>query len=70
MWPPPDWTEVLVTWTWIMASHRHDIKALFDAVNAQPGGNYHLSGYGEEHDFAFRFEDPRDAVWFRLIMPV
>lgn len=68
-WPPPDWEEVVVTWAWIMQSHRHNINELFNKVNKQPGGCYHLHGKGEQHDFAFRFEDPRDATWFRLNIP-
>ena len=69
MYPPPDWTEVVITWTWIMQSHRHDIKRLIDLVNEKPGGCYHIHGKGEAKDFAFRFEDPRDATWFSLIIP-
>lgn len=68
-WPPPDWTEVVVTWDWLMLSHRHSIKELVDKVINQPGGCYHLHGKGAARDFAFRFEDPRDATWFRLILP-
>lgn len=68
-WPPPDWEEVIVTWDWIMSSHRHDINELFNLVEAQPGGRYHLHGEGDSKDFAFRFENPRDATWFRLIIP-
>lgn len=68
-WPPPDWTEVVITWAWIMQSHRHDIKLLIDLVNEKPGGCYHIHGKGEAKDFAFRFEDPRDATWFSLILP-
>ena len=69
MWPPPDWTEVVITWTWIMARRNHDINGLFKWLNKQPGGRYHLSGKGEEHDFAFRFENPADAVWFSMNIP-
>lgn len=69
-WPPPDWEEVVVTWTWIMNWHKHDINALINQLDLQPGGRYHLHGKGEKKDFAFRFEDPRDATWFRMIIPV
>lgn len=68
-WPPPDWAEVVVTWNWIMQSRRHDIKALFNKIDEQPGGQYHIHGKGEAKDFAFRFENPADATWFRLVMP-
>lgn len=68
-WPPPDWTEVVVTWRWIMQSHRHDINALVNQLDLQPGGQYHLHGKGEAKDFAFRFENSSDATWFRLVIP-
>ena len=69
MWPPPDWEEVIVTWVWIMSGHTHDINQLFKMIEAQPGGRFHIHGCNHDHDFAFRFEDPRDAVWFRLMIP-
>jgi hypothetical protein len=53
-----------------MQSHRHDINALINQVNDQPGGQYHLHGKGEDKDFAFRFENSSDATWFRLVIPV
>ena len=56
MWPPPNWEEVVVTWEWIMATHKHDINLLARLVQDHPGGNYHLHGKGERHDFAFQFE--------------
>lgn len=69
MWPPPDWEEVVITWTWIMSSHRHDVNELFNLINEQPGGCYHLCTKGDDKDFAFRFENPHDATWFRLMLP-
>ena len=68
-WPPPEWPEVVVTWKWIMSSRRHDINALINQLDSQPGGRYHLHGKGEDKDFAFRFENPSDATWFRLVIP-
>ena len=68
-WPPPDWEEVVVTWSWIMRTHRHDINALINQLDSQPGGRYHLHGKGDAKDFAFRFEDQKDALWFRLVIP-
>ena len=68
-WPPPEWTEVVVTWAWIMSSRRHDINALINQLDDQPGGRYHLHGKGEDKDFAFRFENPSDATWFTLVIP-
>lgn len=68
-WPPPDWTEVVVTWAWIMQSRRHDINALVNQLDSQAGGQYHIHGKGEKKDFAFRFENPADATWFALRIP-
>ena len=61
-WPPPEWVEVVVTWAWIMSSHRHDIGELIKWVNKEPGGDYYLYGKGKHFDFAFRFERPSDAT--------
>lgn len=69
MWPPPDWEEVVITWDWVMDSHRHDINEIFQWAIDAPGGCFHLHGKGERHDFAFRFEDPKDATYFRLNLP-
>ena len=68
-WPAPDWTEVVIPWAWILGSHRHDINALINQLDEQPGGRYHLHGVGDDHDFGFRFENPADATWFRLRIP-
>ena len=68
-WPAPDWAEVIVSWTWIMASPRHDINKLIQWVENSPGGNYHIHGINENFDFAFRFENPADATWFRMNLP-
>lgn len=68
-WPPPDWTEVVVTWDWLMLSHRHNINELYNKVAEQPGGRFHVHGKGKEKDFAFRFERAEDATWFSLIIP-
>ena len=68
-WPPPDWTEVVVTWSWILRTHRHDINQLINQLDSQPGGRYHLHGKGDAKDFAFRFENSCDATWFALRIP-
>lgn len=68
-WPPPDWTEVVITWEWLMVSYSRSIRDICQRIDDQPGGRYHLHGKGEARDFAFRFEDPKDALWFRLIIP-
>ena len=68
-WPPPDWEEVVVTWEWLFEAPRRDIKALYNMILAQEGGNFYLYGKGNRHDFAFRFENPSDATWFRLMLP-
>jgi len=70
MWPPPKrWKEVVVRWTWIFEKESRDINKIIENLNSQPGGNYHLHGKGTHFDFAFRFEDPKDALWFRLVLP-
>ena len=79
-WPPPeDWTEVVVTWKIMLENPRFNPNKIVDWVDSTPGGRYHLHGWedlqlfprhgigvGGTDGFAFRFEDERDAVLFRL----
>ena len=68
-WPPPDWTEVAITWDWIMNSHTRNPNDIFNWLHKQPGGRFHLHGYNSTEGFAYRFERPKDATWFRLNLP-
>jgi hypothetical protein len=43
--------------------HPHMIT---DWLDHAPGGRYHLHGYQATEGFAFRFENPEDAVLFAL----
>ena len=63
-WPPPDWVEVIVTWDDMLTGHY--TRDLLDWIDMVPGGNYHLHGYKSTEGFAFRFEDPKDALCFML----
>jgi len=79
-WPPPEgWTEVVVTWKIMLENPRFNPNKIVDWVDSTPGGRYHLHGWedlqrfprhgigvGGTDGFAFRFEDERDAVLFRL----
>ena len=68
-WPPPDWTEVAITWDWIMESRSRNVADIFNWLHNQPGGRFHLHGYNGTKGFAFRFEDPMDATWFKINLP-
>ena len=37
-----------------------------EVVKTAPGGRYHLHGWRATEGFAFRFEDPVDALYFKL----
>jgi len=65
-WPPPNWTEVVVLWAYIMEHNTHNPNDIYNWVRRQPGGRFHLHGYKCTEGFAYRFEDPKDATWFRL----
>jgi len=66
-WPPPDWTEVVVTWDTMLANADMNPNAITEWCSSTPGhGRWHLHGYQATEGFAFRFEDNRDAVMFRL----
>jgi hypothetical protein len=66
-WPPPDWTEVVVTWQTMLGSSNHvpnDIIAWCHQYDSK--GLWHLHGWQATEGFAFRFEDARDATAFGL----
>lgn len=66
-WGPPNWTECIVLWTWILESYSgspNDIYAWCD--NYTSAYRYHVHGWQSTEGFVFRFEDPRDAVVFKL----
>lgn len=66
-WPPPEgWTEVVVTWRTMLDDPDYAPLAIEDWVLKHAQGRWHLHGYRATEGFAFRFEDPRDAVLFRL----
>jgi hypothetical protein len=79
-WPPPeDWAEVVVTWKIMLENPRFNPNKIVDWVDSTPGGRYHLHGWedfqrfpkhgigvGGTDGFAFRFEDERDAILFKL----
>jgi hypothetical protein len=66
-WPPPgEWEEVVITWDIMLASGRHTPPVIIEWLATAPGGRYHLHGWRAAQGFAFRFEDPVDALYFKL----
>ena len=66
LWPPPDWHECVVSWNSILESTIHP-RELYEWCDAHPSpGRYHVHGWQSTEGFAFRFEDPYDAIVFRL----
>lgn len=69
-WPPPDWTECVVTWDSILESKEFHPKYLYEWCDQYASPNrYHVHGWRSTEGFAFRFEDPRDATVFKLTWP-
>ena len=66
LWPPPEWTEVVVEWSDILDGPKYPIREILEWVETSPGGRYHLHGYKATEGFAFRFENPNDAILFKL----
>ncbi len=66
LWPPPDWTEVVVLWDDILGGPQLPINEILVWVEHEPGDEYHLHGYRSTEGFAFRFKNPQDAVHFKL----
>jgi len=65
-WPPPDWTEVIVSWTTMLDASDYSPNEITDWTENTIQGRWHLHGFRATEGFAFRFEDPRDATLFRL----
>jgi len=66
-WPPPaEWEEVVITWEVILKDGRHSPPVIIEWLATAPGGRYHLHGWRATEGFAFRFEDPVDALYFKL----
>jgi hypothetical protein len=66
-WPPPaEWEEVVITWDIMLENNRHRPPVIIDWLEKAPGGRYHLHGWKAKEGFAFRFEDPVDALYFKL----
>jgi hypothetical protein len=53
-------------WNDITAGPEYDIREILKWIDSAPGGRYHLHGFKADKGFAFRFEDPRDATYFKL----
>jgi len=66
IWPPPSWTEIVILWDDITGRRRYPIKDILAWVEDTPGGRYHLHGFNSTDGFAFRFENPNDAIHFKL----
>jgi hypothetical protein len=66
-WPPPEWTEIVITWDKMLTSDEHDVNDIQEWVNTMPGnGRFHLHGWKSTEGFAYRFEDPKDAIIFAM----
>ena len=64
--PHPDWEEVIIWWHDITDGPRYPITKILEWIAFAPGGRYHLHGHDCTAGFAFRFENPKDATYFRL----
>ena len=66
-WPPPNWHECVVSWDSILESKEVHPRELYAWCDRHPGeGRYHVHGWQSTEGFAFRFEDARDAILFKL----
>jgi hypothetical protein len=64
--PHPNWTEVIIVWEEIIDEPFYPIRDILKWLDEEPGGRYHLHGYKGIEGFAFRFEHPEDATYFKL----
>jgi hypothetical protein len=67
LWPPPKWTECVVSWDYLLQKDTVHLQELYNwCDNHTSTGRYHVHGWKSTKGFAFRFEDPRDAILFKL----
>jgi hypothetical protein len=66
LWPPPDWTECVVAWNYLIDSPWHPRELYQWCNDHKSSGRYHVHGWQSTEGFAFRFEDPYDAIVFKL----
>jgi hypothetical protein len=62
----PGWTEITILWDDIHLQEK-PIRDIIAWVESTSGGRYYLYGYKAVEGFTWGFEDPSDAVHFRLI---
>lgn len=66
-WPPPEgWAEVVITWQQMLDHADYAPNAIEQWCEQNIQERWHLHGYQQTEGFAFRFEDPREAVLFAL----
>jgi hypothetical protein len=68
LWPPPGWQECVISWDWLLEDHdRPHVNEIYSWCDQHVSpGRYHVHGWHSTGGFAFRFEDPKDAVLFKL----
>ena len=66
-WPPPHWTEVIITWDQILKKSPFNPNQMYRWCEKRRGGMFHVHGWEKTEGFAFRFEDPKDATIFALV---
>ena len=66
-WPPPNWHECVVSWDYILESKEVRPQELYEWCDCHHSkARYHVHGWQSTEGFAFRFEDPYDAIIFKL----
>ena len=66
-WPPPeDWTEIVISWQTMLDNSDHAPNTILKWLDKTPGKCYHLHGWKSTEGFAFRFQNPQDAMLFAL----
>ena len=64
--PHDSWEEVVILWKDVFDGPKYPIREILNWIDATEGGRYHLHGWNSTDGFCFRFENPADAVYFKL----
>ena len=67
IWPPPEWEECVISWERIFEQPRLSPNNLYEWCAEHPSDSrFHVHGWESTEGFAFRFENPADALLFKL----
>ena len=66
VYPPPNWTQIIILWNDILEGPKYPIKKILDWIETAEGDEYTLTGFNTTEGFSFKFKNSSDATYFKL----